>query len=114
MSEISPQLQPHKIDFAGLGPVSHDPGVTDREAEVNGVRCATVEYLPGSGRDEWCDSPHILFVISGEIRYEFEDGRDPIEIGPGEAIVLPSTPRHRGSNSGDQPARLFAIDAIPG
>ncbi len=68
----------------------------------------------GSGRWGWCDTPHSGFVVSGTIAYNFEDGRDPLVIGPGKAFALPAAPRHRGINDGSDPARLFIIDALLG
>lgn len=105
---------PRTVDFAGSDPVSHDPGVTDREIDIDGTRWALVEYSPGAGRDDWCDVPHSGYVVSGEIAYSFEDGRDPLVVGAGDAFVLPAAPRHRGRNEGDQPTRLFLIDAVLG
>jgi hypothetical protein len=88
--------------------------VTDREIEVDGTRWALVEYSPGSGREEWCDVPHSGFMVSGGLTYSFEDGSGPLIVGVGEAFALPTAPRHRGHNDGDEPARLFLIDALPG
>jgi quercetin dioxygenase-like cupin family protein len=105
---------PRPIDFSPADPVSHDAGVSDREVEVDGTRWALVEYSPGSGRAEWCDTPHSGYVISGAITYSFEDGRDPLILAAGEAFVLPPAPRHRGRNEGEEPARLFIIDALLG
>ena len=105
---------PAAFDFSGADPATHDPGVTDREVEVDGVRWALVEYSPGAGREEWCEVPHSGFVASGTITYGFEDGRDPLELTAGQAFVLPPSPRHRGRNEGDEPARLFLIDALAG
>ncbi len=105
---------PRAIDFSGSDPVSHDPNVTDLEVEVGGVRWALVSYSPGSGREGWCDVPHSGYVVSGAITYDFEDGREPMRIATGEAFALPTAPRHRGRNDGDDPARLFIIDALPG
>jgi quercetin dioxygenase-like cupin family protein len=107
-------IDPSMIDLLGAAPVSHDPGVLDREADVAGTRWALVEYSPGAGRREWCDTPHSGYVISGAITYDFEDGLDPLVIGPGEAFALPAAPRHRGTNHGEEPARLFIIDALAG
>lgn len=103
-----------KLDFAGAHPVSHDPGVTDLEIEVDGTRWALVEYSPGEGREGWCEVPHAGYVVSGEITYSFEDGRDPLIVSAGEGFALPPAPRHRGRNEGGEPARLFLIDAVPG
>jgi mannose-6-phosphate isomerase-like protein (cupin superfamily) len=105
---------PRVVKLASAEPVSHDPGVHDREAEVAGTRWALVEYSPGSGREEWCETPHSGYVVSGSISYSFEDGREPLVVGPGEAFALPEAPRHRGRNDGAEPARLFLIDALPG
>jgi quercetin dioxygenase-like cupin family protein len=104
---------PRKIDLSAAEGASHDPGVLDREVEVEGTRWALVEYSPRSSRREWCDTPHVGYVVSGAIAYDFEDGRDPIRLAAGEAFVLPPAPRHRGTNGGDEPARLFLIDALP-
>ena len=106
--------EPRRIDLSAAVAIAHDPDVHDQEAEVDGTRWALVEYSPGAGRREWCDTPHSGYVVSGSITYSFEDGRDPLVIGPGEAFALPTSPRHRGSNDGDEPARLFIIDALPG
>ena len=106
--------EPRAIDFSAAEPVSHDAGVGDREADVAGVRWALVEYSPGSGRAEWCDTPHSGFVVSGTLTYSFEDGREPLVLRPGHGFALPAAPRHRGRNEGAEPARLFIIDALQG
>ena len=105
---------PRKLDLSSAEAVSHDPGVHDREADLDGTRWALVEYAPGSGREEWCDTPHVGYVVSGAITYSFEDDREPLVIGPGEAFALPATPRHRGRNQGGEATRIFLIDALPG
>jgi quercetin dioxygenase-like cupin family protein len=105
---------PRAIDLSGADPVSHDPGVADREVEIDGTRWALVEYSPGSGREGWCDVSHSGYVVSGAITYDFENGQEPLVIGEGEGFVLPPSPRHRGRNGGDEPTRLFIIDSLPG
>jgi quercetin dioxygenase-like cupin family protein len=105
---------PRTVDLAAADPVSHDPGVVDREVEIDGTRWALVEYSPGEGREGWCDVPHAGYVVSGEITYAFEDGRDPLIVRSGEGFALPPAPQHRGRNQGTEPARLFLIDAVPG
>ncbi|WP_051324343.1 cupin domain-containing protein [Candidatus Solirubrobacter pratensis] len=105
--------EPRAIDFSTAEPAAHDPGVLDREVDVAGTRWAVVEYSPGSGRVEWCDTPHAGFVVSGTLTYSFEDGREPLVLAAGDAFALPETPRHRGRNEGAEPARLFLIDALP-
>src|SRR4051794_9333898 len=95
--------EPSRIDFSAVAPVAHDTGVSDREVDLDGTRWAQVEYAPGSGRADWCDTPHAGVVLSGVLTYRFEDGREPLELGPGDGFALPAQPRHRGRNDGTEP-----------
>jgi quercetin dioxygenase-like cupin family protein len=104
---------PQAINLSAAEAVSHDPGVFDRESDVGGTRWALVEYSPGSGRVDWCETPHSGYVVSGAITYSFEDGSDPMVVQAGQAFVLPPAPRHRGRNDDGEPVRLFIIDALP-
>lgn len=94
--------------------ISTDRGVFDRELFVEGVRWAVVEYSAGSGRAHWCETPHLGYVVDGRLRYEFEDGRPPLELEAGMAFSLPAAPRHRGFNPGNGKAHLFLIDVALG
>ena len=105
--------QPRSIPLQLQPSVSQDRGVLDREMEVEGVRWASVQYEGGAARARWCDTPHSGFVISGRIRYDFEDGRRAVMASAGDAFVLPAQPRHRGSNPTFTTTRLFLIDATP-
>ena len=102
--------QPRSVPLGAIDPVAHDAGVEDREQDVSGVRWALVTYAPGAGRADWCDVPHVGYVLEGGIRYEFEDGRPALDLRSGDGFVLPGEPRHRGSNRDDVPGRLFLID----
>jgi quercetin dioxygenase-like cupin family protein len=105
---------PRAIPLAIQEEVSNDSGITDRETMVDGVRRAIVEYSPGARRARWCDTPHTGIVISGTIRYDFDDGREPLIAGAGNGFLLPRQPRHRGTNPGPDVTRLFLIDSVPG
>jgi quercetin dioxygenase-like cupin family protein len=105
-------LLPRVVSFDGA-PAEHDRNVLDIEQVVDGVRWALVEYAPGAGRADWCDSPHSGYLLSGELEYEFEDGSPVMRIAAAQAFVLPTAPAHRGRNNGGEPARLFIIDALP-
>jgi quercetin dioxygenase-like cupin family protein len=104
--------EPRRIDFRGITPVSHDENVSDAEVDVGGTRWALVTYAPGAGRADWCETPHSGYLLDGTLTYEFEDGRAPLALHAGDAFALPEHPRHRGRNGGDEPARLFIIDAL--
>jgi hypothetical protein len=103
---------PQVVSFGGSA-VEHDTDVRDIEQLVDGVRWALVEYAPGAGRADWCDTPHSGYLVSGELTYEFEDGSGPMHVGAQQGFSLPVTPAHRGRNHGSEPARLFIIDALP-
>jgi hypothetical protein len=102
------------IEVSAVEVVSPDPGVVDREVTVGKTRGPWGSIRPGSGRRGWCDTPRSGYVVRGTITYSFEDDREPLLIGAGEALVLPGAPRHEGRNDGAEAARLFLIDAVPG
>ena len=106
--------EPHNVPFGELGWTDDAPGIRAREAEVDGKRWATVEYGEGVHREEWCEEGHRGFVISGEIEYQFDDGREPLRASQGEAFLLPpatlGSGAHRGRNTALKPTRLFLID----
>jgi hypothetical protein len=97
------------LDLERAASAMHDAGVEDRELTADGVRWALVEYGPGAGRADWCETPHTGYVIGGAI----EDGRPPLRAAAGHGFALPREPRHRGRNTGEGPARLFIVDALP-
>ena len=92
------------------------PGIKTREVEIEAARWAIVEYGEGARRDDWCEDGHRGYVISGAIRYEFDDGREPLRVSAGQAFRLPSSSlnegAHRGINGASEPTRLFLIDDL--
>ena len=108
---------PLRVPFEELEWADDAPGIRAREMGVSGARWATVEYAEGASRAEWCEEGHRGYVLSGEIEYEFDDGRRPLRAGEGEAFFLPPAPlgggAHRGRNLAPGPTRLFLIDDGP-
>jgi hypothetical protein len=106
--------EPRNVPFGELVWTDDAPGIRAREAEVGGKRWATVEYGEGASREDWCEEGHRGYVISGEIEYEFDDGRAPLRASEGEAFLLPpaavGSGAHRGRNAANAPTRLFLID----
>ena len=90
------------------------PGIRARECfDMDGKRFAIVEYGPGAARDDWCVVGHYGFVVSGRIRYRFDDGSPALEAGAGEAFFLSTAPAHQGGNAAAEgPTTLFLIDPI--
>jgi len=68
----------------------------------------------GAHREDWCEEGHRGYVVSGEIEYEFDDGREPLRATQGEAFLLPpavlGSGAHRGRNTARKSTRLFLID----
>jgi hypothetical protein len=106
--------EPRNVPFGELRWTDDAPGIRAREAEVGGQRWATVEYGEGVHRKDWCEEGHRGYVVSGEIEYEFDDGREPLRASQGEAFLLPpavlGSGAHRGRNTARRPTRLFLID----
>ena len=106
--------EPRYVPFGGLEWTDDAPGIRAKEAEVGGKRWATVEYGEGVHREDWCEEGHRGYVVSGEIEYEFDDGREPLRASQGEAFLLPpavlGSGAHRGRNTPQTSTRLFLID----
>lgn len=101
---------PQSAAFELVEWVEEAPGVRARPLTVAGSRWAIVEYAAGAGRSEWCTEGHHGFVLDGVIRYEFDDGTEPLSIATGQGFFLPAGQAHRGRNHHPETARLFVID----
>lgn len=106
--------QVETVAFDGIQWQDDGPGIRARELDVGGARWAIVEYGQGARREEWCEEGHRGYVISGEIQYEFDDGRGPLRASEGQAFRLPPAAlekgAHRGGNSSSGPTKIFLID----
>jgi mannose-6-phosphate isomerase-like protein (cupin superfamily) len=61
-------------------------------------------------RDHWCETGHSIFVLSGRIRYRFDD--HVVEAGPGDMLHIPAGPAHRHQPSvvGDEVVRYVLTE----
>ena len=48
---------------------------------------------PGAAEAAWCETGHSIFILSGRIRYRFDD--HTIEAGSGDMIHIPAGRQHR-------------------
>jgi uncharacterized cupin superfamily protein len=48
---------------------------------------------PGAPEAAWCETGHSIFVLSGRIRYTFDD--QVVEAGAGDMLHIPAGPEHR-------------------
>lgn len=58
----------------------------------------------------WCETGHSIFVLSGRIRYTFDD--HVVEAGPGDMLHIPAGPAHRHQPSviGDEIVRYMLTE----
>jgi len=47
----------------------------------------------GAPEPEWCETGHSIFILSGRIRYQFDD--HAVEAGPGDMLHIPAGREHR-------------------
>jgi Cupin domain len=48
---------------------------------------------PGAPEGGWCETGHSIFILSGRIRYRFDD--HVVEAGPGDMLHIPAGRKHR-------------------
>jgi hypothetical protein len=51
------------------------------------------DVSPGASDNEWCETGHSIFILSGRIRYRFDS--HTVEAGPGDMLHIPPGPDHR-------------------
>jgi mannose-6-phosphate isomerase-like protein (cupin superfamily) len=61
-------------------------------------------------REHWCETGHSVFVLSGRLRYRFDD--HVVEAGPGDMLHIPAGPAHRHQPSvvGDEVVRYVLTE----
>ena len=100
-----------RIDFDPIEWADDQPDIHSRAKNELGQRWAIVEYEARAAREEWCTDGHRGFVLAGEIRYEFDDGKTPpLHVAAGQAFYLAAGTGHRGRNPSGGSTRLFLID----
>ena len=65
---------------------------------------------PGTPAADWCETGHSIFILSGRIRYTFDD--HSVEAGAGDMLHIPAgrTHRHRPSVVGDEVVRYVLTE----
>lgn len=105
-------LPPGAIDWANE-PVAVQPGETGTAASrgrmLGGTQLRIVDYGAGYVADHWCGKGHILFVVSGELVIEHQDGnRYELARGMSWHAAGGEGPPHRVVSKDG--ARVFIID----
>ena len=99
-------------DWAHLPRTEH-PGETGmgywRSFTVGDIRIRLVEYSAGYLADHWCDRGHVIYVVSGEMVSELQDGRRfPMTAGMGYQVSDFGDSPHRSST--ETGVTLFIVD----
>lgn len=65
---------------------------------------------PGVPEADWCETGHSIFILSGRIRYRFDD--QSVEAGPGDMLHIPAglAHRHKPSVLGDEVVRYVLTE----
>ena len=58
-----------------------------------GIALRYQERAPGGPEPDWCETGHSIFILSGRIRYRFND--HAVEAGPGDMLHIPAGAEHR-------------------
>jgi hypothetical protein len=84
--------------------------VTERVAEVGGLRTRLVEFSANYRANHWCSRGHIVFVLEGTLVTDLADGRR-VETPAGTGFqVGDGEPAHR--SSADSGATVFIVDQM--
>ncbi|MCW3477446.1 cupin domain-containing protein [Limobrevibacterium gyesilva] len=65
---------------------------------------------PDAPEGAWCETGHSIFILSGRIRYRFDD--HVAEAGPGDMLHIPAgrAHRHKPTVIGDEPVRYVLTE----
>lgn len=90
------------------------PGATGSERaraqQVGDVQLRLVEYGAGYLADHWCAKGHVIYVVSGALVIEHEDGSPyhPLEAGMSWCVADGEGPAHRVRSASG--ATVFIVD----
>jgi len=75
-----------------------------------GIALRYQERAPGGPEPEWCETGHSIFILSGRIRYRFDDHE--VEAGPGDMLHIPAgrAHRHKPTVLGDETVRYVLTE----
>ena len=83
---------------------------TSRVQAAGDVRVRLVEYSPGYLADHWCSKGHVIYVVSGALAIEHEEGTPPRFLEPGMSWCVGDGegPAHRVRSEAG--ATVFILD----
>ena len=71
-----------------------------------------LEFAPGFADPNWCERSHSGYVLSGTLRMEYDEPtREQADYAEGQGFHIGLGTRHRASNPGDVPVRVFIVSS---
>ncbi|MEE9275843.1 MAG: cupin domain-containing protein [bacterium] len=101
-------IRPEEVPSEGIdGGASHRPIVSREETGID-MTVFHARFRPGESHDWHAhEEDEVIYVVSGEGRYELEDGE--IRYRAGEFILMPRGTKHRNSGAGEEDVILVAM-----
>jgi quercetin dioxygenase-like cupin family protein len=82
----------------------------ERKKSLTGRGVGLLEFAPGFADPNWCTRNHIMYVVEGELEFEFEEGI--MSLSAGQCGVLDHGTRHRARNPTDETALVFVVSDV--
>lgn len=101
------------IDWSGVAPTTTTGETGEasvRAVRANDVQMRIVDYRPGYLADHWCSKGHLLYVISGELTIEHQDGRETYELAAGMSWRSADDEGSPHRVRTERGARVFIVD----
>jgi quercetin dioxygenase-like cupin family protein len=83
----------------------------ERKKAIDPVAAALLEFAPGFVDPQWCERGHVGLVLEGELSFDLDGSQETLSHG--EGFVIDAGTRHRASNRGEVPCRLFIVSDGP-
>ena len=98
-----------KIDFAALEWEISASGLRSKSFETNGKRARLLEHSSAAREEEWCEKPHVGYVLEGELEIEFFDKTETFRAGDG--IFISAGEKHKARSPAEK-TLLFLVEDI--
>ncbi len=98
LKNMSTSSEVKRFDHAKIELVNIAGGTVARFALQKGWKWST--DIKPIVKTEWCEAPHLQYVISGRYHVRMKDGAE-FDIGPGDVVSVP--PGHDAWVVGDEP-----------
>ncbi|HEX8733981.1 MAG TPA: cupin domain-containing protein [Pyrinomonadaceae bacterium] len=99
-----------KIDFAALEWETSASGLRSKTLERDGKRVRLLEHSRAVREEDWCEKPHVGYVVEGELEINFSGKTEAFRAG--EGIFIAAGEKHK-ARSLTEKTLLFLVEEIP-